>query len=108
MREAEKDRAKGGKQFEIGFMDLSQFDELERRVHSVIQRLRALEAENTELRNRIAALEAEVAEKEVETEQLLSLREQVKKSSGIAERDALLRRKVQDLLKKLEAFQPSA
>lgn len=89
-------------QFEIGFMDLSQFDELERKVVGVIKRLGELRSQNTELRDRIGALESEMRSKSEENERLIAEREELLHNQKNEQKEDLIRQKVQELLKKLD------
>ena len=91
-------------QFEIGLMDLSQFDELERKVVGVIQRLGELRSQNTELRDRISALESEMRSKNEENERLIAEREELLHNRKDEQRENLIRQKVQELLKKLDEY----
>ena len=86
-----------GFQIEIDpFNDLSQFDELERKVIAVVQRLEEMRAENSELRDRIRALENEIRQKNQENEDLLTQRD--------VKRETIIRQRLQELLRKLEGF----
>jgi len=94
-----------GEQSEIGFiMDLTQFDELERKIVGVIERLEKLNAENVELRNQISSLEGEIRRKVEENEQLAARREELLSNQKDVQKEELIRQKVADLLQKLNGL----
>lgn len=93
-------------QFEIGlFMDLSQFDELERKVSGVIARFRELRDQNAELQDRIRILEKEVHQRLSENERLTAEREELRLKQRDEQKEGLIRQKVQELLNKLEGLE---
>ena len=82
-------------QYEISlFDDLSAFDELERKIVTVIERLTDLNEENKKLRKQVARLEGELNQRSEESGG----------SQRDMERENLLRQRLQDLLKKLEGI----
>ncbi len=91
-----------GRNAENLFMDLTYFDELERKVRGVLERLRQLRSENKVLADRVAEMETALARLQAENEELKNSRQESQDSPARRERDQLLRRKVQDLLGKLD------
>jgi hypothetical protein len=90
-----EDSTGGTQQYEISlFADLSAFDELERRIVAVVQRLGDLTEENKGLRAQVVRLEEKLARKSEESGD----------SQRDVERENLLRQRLQDLLKKLEGI----
>lgn len=92
-------------QFEIGlFMDLSQLDELERKVVGVIQRLEELRAQNSDLRDTISALKGDIRTKTEENDRLVRERDGLLHNQRDEKKESLIRKKLEELLKKLENY----
>jgi FtsZ-binding cell division protein ZapB len=91
-----------GRNAESLFMDLTYFDELERKVKKVLDRLRQLRTENEALVDRLAEMETALKHLRMENEELKTRQQEFESAPANRERDQLLRRKVQDLLGKLD------
>lgn len=105
MRLEESAKAEQGAQFNIEFvMDLSQFDELERRVVGVIERLEKLKTENAELHTQMTALQEQFQLKVAESEQLAVQKEELLHSQRDEQKEQLIRQKVESLLAKLDGL----
>jgi len=68
---------------------IEQFEEMERKIEGLIERFKAQEAENLELRNKIKSLEEEIQGK-------------VEAEKSVAEGKALIRSKIDGLLARLD------
>jgi len=92
-------------QFELSlFMDLSQFEELERRVNALIDQQRKLRVENDELRSKVSDLEDQITLKAQENSQLTAQRDELLSNQRDLQKEELIRCKVTDLLQKLEGL----
>jgi regulator of replication initiation timing len=90
-------------QFELSlFMDLTQFDELERRVVALIEVQEKLKTENRELQARVGDLESRIGTMAEDNRRLSTERDELLVNQRDPEKEALVRRKISDLLRKLE------
>lgn len=92
-------------QFQLGlFMDLTQFEELERKIVGLLERQEKVQGENTELRDRISTLEEQLRLLSQENEKLTSQCEELLSNQRDKSKEELIRNKVVDLLQKLEGM----
>lgn len=99
------DTTGGAEQFEIGlFADLSTFDELERKIVTIVQNVEDLKAENHKLRAKADKLENELKRKTEEIQLLASKERDLRDNQRDVQKEKLIRQRLQDLLKKLEGI----
>jgi hypothetical protein len=92
-------------QYQLGlFMDLTQFEELERKIVSLLQRQEKIQAENTELRSRLGGLEEQMHLLTAEKEKLIVEHDELLNNQRDKNKEELIRHKVVDLLQKLEGL----
>lgn len=90
-------------QFELSlFMDITQFDELERRVSALIESQEKLKTQNRELQARVNDLEKQASVSAEEAQRLMSEREELLANQRDPQKEELIRRKVSELLSRLE------
>jgi regulator of replication initiation timing len=95
----------GRGQFELGlFMDLTQFEDLERKIVGLIERQDQLRLENNELRARINTLEEQLQRAGEENQRLLSQCTELSANQRDKDKEELIRHKVVDLLQRLEGL----
>ena len=92
-------------QFELSlFMDITQFDELERRVSALIDSQEKLKAHNRELQARVNHLESQVNASAEEAERLLAEREELLANQRDPKKEEQIRRKVSEMLARLDGL----
>jgi uncharacterized protein (DUF3084 family) len=92
-------------QYQLGlFMDLTQFEELEKKIISLLQRQEKMQAENTELHSRLGGLEEQVHLLNAEKEKLIAQHDELLNNQRDKNKEELIRHKVVDLLQKLEGL----
>ena len=92
-------------QFELGlFMDLAQFEELERRVHGLIEKQDQAQRENAELHHQIKDLRHQLRILQEEREQWNAQQQKLLANQRDPQREELIRQKVAELLGKLESL----
>jgi chromosome segregation ATPase len=92
--------------YQLGlFMDLTQFEELEKKIVGLLDRQEKVIAENTELRNRVSALEEKVQSLNLDNQKLTSQREELLNNQRDKKKEEQIRHKVVDLLQKLEGLE---
>ncbi len=85
-------------QYEIGsIMDLTPFDELERRINALLDRHRQLNDENSKLKD-------ELLQRDAEIEKLAAKCDELQHNSIDKGREDLIRNKIKALLDKLEGY----
>jgi chromosome segregation ATPase len=90
-------------QFQLGlFMDLTQFEELERRIVGLLERQEKIQAENKELNTRLGTLEEQLQHLSQENEDLTAQRDELVNNQRDRDKEELIRHRVVDLLQKLE------
>ncbi|MBU1652229.1 hypothetical protein KKA00_08410 [bacterium] len=83
------------------FMDLSYFDELERRIKRLLQAVKNQKGENLQAREKILALEAELKQQREENE-AIQLRIEAAGNQPDLFKTGLVRERIEELLQKLE------
>ncbi|MCX6641333.1 MAG: hypothetical protein NTW14_12790 [bacterium] len=92
-------------QFEIGlFGDLSQFDELERKVAHLIQRFGEMQAENAEMKLKLNELENDLQKQNSEIDLSINQRDLLIRNQRDSDRDELIKSKIMDLIAKLDKY----
>jgi DNA repair exonuclease SbcCD ATPase subunit len=90
-------------QFELSlFMDITQFDELERRVSALIDSQEKLKAHNRELQARVSSLENQANAAAEETQRLMAEREELLANQRDPKKEEQIRRKISEMLARLE------
>ncbi len=83
-------------------MELTQFEELERKVLSLLEHHDKLLQENSQLHSRLSALESQLRNLSTEHERISVQRDELLGHQRDQEKEELIRHKVVDLLQKLE------
>lgn len=92
-------------QYQLGlFMDLSQFEELEKKIVSLLERQEKVQAENAELCKRVGELDEQIHLLNSENKKLAAQHEELLNNQRDKNKEELIRHKVVDLLQKLEGL----
>ncbi|RJP81765.1 MAG: cell division protein ZapB [Candidatus Zixiibacteriota bacterium] len=95
----------GSGQYELGLlMDLTQFEDLERKIIGLIERQDQLRSENSELRTRINMLEEQLASAGEENQRLQIQCGELTGNQRDRDKEEMIRHKVVDLLQRLEGL----
>ena len=90
-------------QFELSlFMDITQFDELERRVSALIDSQEKLKAHNRELQARVNSLESQANASAEEAQRLMTERDELLANQRDPKKEEQIRRKVSEMLDRLD------